>query len=173
MEKSLFLNIDLCSGCGACAVACMDHHDIAVEKQPALRHIHQVEDGHYPNVSIAYVSAGCMHCSESPCLIGCPTGAIRRHPTTRAVMVDQSLCIGCHSCAMACPFGIPRYDDDDKMRKCDRCSDWVLSGRDPACVRVCPLGALEYRDTNEVMQSKEAAFAGRLASSARKNVAGA
>ena len=168
MEKSLFLKIELCTGCGACAVACLDHNDIDVDRQPALRRILPVEEGQFPNASIAYVSAACLHCADSPCLVGCPTGAIQRHQTTRAITVDRTLCIGCHSCAMACPFGIPRYDDDDKMHKCARCSAWAESGRDPACVRVCPMGALEYRDVNEVMQARETATNARLVSATRK-----
>jgi len=170
MEKVLSLNVNLCSGCGACAVACFDHNDIDIERQPAWRRIVQVESGSYPNVSIAYVSAGCMHCHDSPCLMGCPTGAIRRHAKTGAVLVDQSICIGCHSCAMACPFGVPRYDNSGKLQKCQLCADWIEAEREPACVRACPVGALEYKPASQVMQAKEDAFIGRLVSATRKQL---
>jgi Fe-S-cluster-containing dehydrogenase component len=171
MDKVLALNISLCSGCGTCAVACFDHNDIDVDKQPAWRRVIQIENGSYPDVSITYVSAGCLHCHDSPCLMGCPTGAISRHGKTGAVLVDQNLCIGCRSCAMACPFGVPRYDSNDKMQKCQLCAGWVDSGREPACVRACPTGALEYQSSNRMMQEREDAFVGRLVSAARKGVA--
>ena len=169
MEKILCLNIDLCCGCGACTVACLDQNDIDVEqKQPAWRRIHKVEEGCYPDVRIAYLSAGCMHCQDSPCLMGCPTGAINKSETTGAILVDQSLCIGCHSCAVACPVGVPRYDADDKMVKCRLCAERVEAGLEPACVRVCPIGALEFRAANDIGQEKEVAAAKRMVLAVRK-----
>ena len=52
MEKSIYLDIDLCVGCGACAVACMDQNDIDPDNgQTALRRIYQVEEGQYPDAS--------------------------------------------------------------------------------------------------------------------------
>jgi len=170
MERALYLNLERCCGCGACTVACLDHNDIEIENQPALRRVYQVEAGSYPEVSIAYVSAACLHCQDSPCVMGCLTGAIRRHERTGAVLVDQNLCIGCHSCAMACPFGVPRFGKDDKMQKCELCTDWVEAGLEPACVRVCPIGALEYKSPNEVSRAKESAFAQRITSAAQKGL---
>jgi len=168
MEKILSLNVNICSGCGACAVACFDHNDIDLDKQPALRRIVKVESGKYPNVSIAYVSAGCMHCHDSPCLIGCPTGAIWRNEKTGAILVDQDVCMGCHSCAMACPFGVPRYDNSGKMHKCELCAGWIDAGQEPACARACPTGALEFKAGSHSAEAKQDAFIGRVVSAAKE-----
>jgi NAD-dependent dihydropyrimidine dehydrogenase PreA subunit len=56
------------------------------------------------------------------------TGAITKKDRTGAVVVNKELCIGCHSCALACPFGVPRYDLDEKMRKCHLCIEEWKSG---------------------------------------------
>ena len=56
---------------------------------------------------------------------------------------DNTNCIGCKSCAMACPFGAPRYrKSDGKMVKCDGCNIRVKNGLEPACVKSCTFGAL-------------------------------
>ena len=154
--KELLLNIDRCVGCGACVVACMDQNDIYPEKgTPAFRRIYQIEEGEHPDTVIHYLSAGCNHCEDTPCIAGCPTGAISKDPETHAVVVNRDLCIGCHSCALACPFGVPRYDLEDKMYKCGLCNDRVKAGLKPACVRVCPFEALTFEEPNETQGEKE------------------
>jgi anaerobic dimethyl sulfoxide reductase subunit B (iron-sulfur subunit) len=156
MEKTLYLDVERCVGCGACAVACMDQNDICPEKgQLSFRSIYQVEEGKYPAASIHYIATACLHCEDSPCLIACPTGAITKDKKTRAVITNRDLCIGCHSCALACPFGVPRYDAEDKMQKCDLCTVRVESGLLPACVKVCPQGALKFEPINQIQADKE------------------
>ncbi|MGI5882843.1 MAG: 4Fe-4S dicluster domain-containing protein [Dethiobacteria bacterium] len=159
MEKAIYIDISICSGCGACVVACMDQNDIFPEKgQPAFRRIYMLEEGKFPDTSIMYFSTACLHCEDSPCIMGCPTGAITKDRRTSAVLVNNDLCIGCHSCALACPFGVPRYDLDEKMQKCNLCSERVKAGLEPACVRVCPTGALQFKSLNETLENKEFVF---------------
>ncbi len=170
MGKAINLDVELCAGCGACVVACMDQNDIYPEKgQPAFRRIHRVEEGQSPDASILYVSTACMHCEDSPCVMGCPTGAIARDGRTGAVLVNRDLCIGCHSCALACPFGVPRYDSEEKMLKCRLCVERVEVGLEPACVRICPTGALRFGSPNELLEEKEARFVANAVKAGRKS----
>jgi anaerobic dimethyl sulfoxide reductase subunit B len=47
------------------------------------------------------------------------------------VVMDGSKFIGCRSCFDACPFGVPQFDEDGTMRKCDMCLDRIKTGRNP------------------------------------------
>lgn len=153
MKKSILLDIDCCVGCCACAVACMDQNDSFPEKgAQAFRRIYQVEEG---CEQIRYVSLACRHCEDNPCVIACPTGAVSKDDESGSVTINRDLCIGCHSCALSCPFGIPRYDAEGKMQKCGLCAERVEEGMEPACVRVCPMGALRFDDINLMQQERE------------------
>lgn len=169
MDKTICLNIDLCSGCGACVVACMDQNDIYPEKgQVPFRRIYCIEDSEFPEAEIKYISTGCLHCEDSPCVIGCPTGAITKDDKTRAVIVNSGLCIGCHSCALSCPFGVPRFNRDGKMEKCNLCLERLEAGLEPACVRVCPTFALTFESPNKFQETKESKFVLNFLSSISK-----
>jgi anaerobic dimethyl sulfoxide reductase subunit B (iron-sulfur subunit) len=159
MEKTIYLDIERCVGCGACAVACMDQNDIFPEKgQLAFRRIYQVEEGQYPDASIHYISIACLHCEDSPCIVACPSGAITKDKNTKAITVNKDLCIGCHSCALACPFGVPRYDPEEKMHKCNLCTERVEVGLLPVCVKVCPFQALRFEPINQIQDEKQFKF---------------
>jgi Fe-S-cluster-containing dehydrogenase component len=63
------------------------------------------------------------------------------------------LCIGCQTCAVACPFGIPELNPaTGKIAKCDGCRDRVDRGLWPACALKCPTGCLSYGSPSRVVQ---------------------
>lgn len=161
MEKAIYCNMDICTGCGACVTACMDENDVDLTAgEVANRRVHKKEHSTVDDFMMRFASVSCMHCDDSPCMVGCPTGAIYRDPNTNAVRVKRDLCIGCHSCALACPFGVPRYDGENKLIKCDLCTDRVNAGMLPACVRVCPIHALEFLSANELSEKKQGQYIG-------------
>ena len=138
------LDLDRCCACGACAVACMDQNDIEITEEPPLRKVFAMEgtNGH------AYISMACMHCEDAPCIVACPVGCLSKDERGLTVY-DSTSCIGCHSCAMACPFGAPTYNRFGKMQKCDGCAERLSHGLEPACVRTCSLGALKVYTEEE------------------------
>ena len=166
MSHAFHLDVDRCTGCFACAVACMDQNDLEIGSEPtAWRQVFKVETGTAPEARLRYVSLACMHCEDAPCIMACPTGAIARESGTRVVKVSSDLCIGCHSCSIACPFGVPRFGKDGTMQKCDLCSVRLEHGLEPACVRICPTKALRQGDPNELSLAVEQKAAERLATS--------
>jgi anaerobic dimethyl sulfoxide reductase subunit B (iron-sulfur subunit) len=164
MSHAFYLDVDRCTGCFACAVACMDQNDLEVGVEPiAWRQVFTLATGAGPDARLRYVSLACMHCEDAPCLMACPAGAIAREPGTGVVGVAAELCIGCHSCSIACPFGVPRFGKDGTMQKCDLCSARLESGLEPACVRVCPTRALRQGDPNALGLEVERKAAERFA----------
>ena len=144
MKMIFDLDMDRCCACGACAVACMDQNDIEITEEHPLRKVFAMEgtNGH------AYISMACMHCEDAPCIVACPVGCLSKDERGLTVY-DSTSCIGCHSCAMACPFGAPTYNRFGKMQKGDGCAERLSHGLEPACVRTCSLGALKVYTEEE------------------------
>jgi anaerobic dimethyl sulfoxide reductase subunit B len=130
-----------CLQCHGCEVACKSWRN--VELNVKWRRVKNIWIGTYPNVKCQSVSISCMHCAEPACVAACPQSAIRKRPEDGIVAVDKEKCIGCHSCATACPFGVPQFGKDNKMQKCDLCIGVRNSQMaDPPCVMTCPTQAL-------------------------------
>ena len=73
------------------------------------------------------------------------------------------LCIGCGSCARACPFGVlPVEVTRRQIAKCDLCADRTV-GDDgvPRCVAACPSGALQFADERTAVEAKLLEVGGR------------
>lgn len=142
MKMKLQLDVERCCACGACAVACMDQNDIDTKIMSPFRRVADYEKGN----SFLYTSVSCMHCDDAPCIQGCPVGCLRKDPKTQLTIYDNTNCIGCHSCSMACPVGAPSFNGQNKMVKCDGCLTRMEYGMQPACVLVCPTNALRMVD---------------------------
>ncbi len=154
-EKIFDIDLKRCVGCYACVVACMDQNDTDVDEEERFRDISVIRPAYSSDGKLRYVSLACMHCEDAPCVIGCPTGCLQKDPATNMTIVEPSLCIGCHSCMMNCPYGAPRFGMDGKIRKCEGCHVRVEFGLEPACVRVCPTRALIYDTVENIEKSKK------------------
>ena len=85
----------LCIGCYTCMPACVAAHQaVGLQAHPRLFVTH-TPDGTMP--------VQCRHCEDAPCAKVCPVGAIVR--ADGAIQLNESTCIGCKMCALACPFG--------------------------------------------------------------------
>lgn len=103
-----------------------------------------------------FVKLQCMHCLEPACVSACPVGALKKKENG-AVYYDESLCIGCRYCMIACPFQVPCYEYDDpltpRVRKCTFCFDERLSkGQVPGCVDICPVEAITFGKRDVILE---------------------
>ena len=111
--KKIDLDMERCCACGACAIACMDQNNI--EPEEGMRPFRTVfRDDWEEDGKAQYFSIACMHCDNAPCVLACPVGCIYKDAQTGYTLFDNTNCIGCHSCAMACPFGAPAFGKDGK-----------------------------------------------------------
>jgi len=132
-----------CIGCRTCEVACVVSHQddqdcSAVTARNFTSRIRVMKGGTFTT------AVTCHQCEDAPCANVCPTQAIQRQ--AGIWLVDQSRCIGCKSCMIACPFGsmqVTGEGEEVQALKCNRC--WHREGG-PACVAACPTYALTCVD---------------------------
>jgi Fe-S-cluster-containing dehydrogenase component len=152
------LDLEKCCACSACVIACMDQNDIDFDEgHIPFRNVFELEEkGQIDSEKLdyEYFSIACMHCDDAPCIMACPVGAIYKDEETNLTVYDNSICIGCRSCAIACPFGALSFRKDGKMSKCDGCVERVKRGMEPACVRACFTGALKCYTQEEYERAK-------------------
>lgn len=56
----------------------------------------------------------------------------------------------------SCPYNIPRRDDaTGLMSKCTMCNERIHAGMQPACVKVCPTGAMNFGDRAAMLKLAE------------------
>jgi Fe-S-cluster-containing dehydrogenase component len=150
---TMLVDLDRCTRCDECVLACARAHD----NNPRFNR-HGRRHDHY------MVANACMHCMDPVCMIGCPTGAIHRASPGGQVVINDTTCIGCATCAGSCPYdnirmvevrdGNGAFIRDTntnapiaKATKCDLCLDQPGG---PACQRACPHDALKRVDMQDL-----------------------
>jgi formate dehydrogenase iron-sulfur subunit len=151
------VDLDACSGCKACVVAC--HNLNGLEEEETWRSVGLLHGGATLLPVLQHVTTTCHHCVEPACLDGCPVDAYEKDPITGIVRHLDDQCIGCQYCILKCPYDVPKYSRSKGIvRKCDMCSDRLAVGEAPACVQACPNQAIRIAVVNklEVAENAEA-----------------
>lgn len=145
--KQIYLLPNRCLGCEECMVACEKVHDWE------SRTYVEIVDGYFP------FPLRCNHCQDAPCQRACPTNSIRMS-VTGALVVTEETCIGCGTCVLVCPFGVPYVSTrTGKVVKCDLCDERVQAGSEPVCVTSCPKQALQFGESREVLSNRRQSLA--------------
>jgi molybdopterin-containing oxidoreductase family iron-sulfur binding subunit len=166
------LDLRRCIGCTACVIGCKQENSLP-DGVFFTRTLSE-EYGVFPAVNRVYIPTLCNHCDDAPCEKVCPSGATYTRDDG-IVMVDDEKCIGCNSCAVACPYDqrsvmskelfddglfgqgeLTPFEEQGYVRftpgtvtKCDFCSERVDAGLDPACVVTCPTDARIFGDLDD------------------------
>jgi formate dehydrogenase iron-sulfur subunit len=167
MSHGTLVDLVRCMGCRACQVACKawndNSHEITIclgcyDNPPAfspdtwsLMRFTEAEDA--GKLHWVFSKLQCMHCFEPGCVTACPVKALEKRDDGPVIYHDEK-CIGCRYCMVACPFGVPTFDWDEPVpyiHKCTFCADRLDAGLEPACVKACPTGALEFGERNALL----------------------
>ena len=167
MSKSFLVDTTLCTACRGCQVACKQWHDLPAEdtvnrgtyQNPAdlsfdtyklVRMREEVIDG---KLRWLFFPDQCRHCLEPPCqdTAGEPTAIFTEAATGAVIYTAVTKGLNAAEIRESCPYDIPRKTEDGTLAKCDMCSDRVENGLQPACVKVCPTGAMNFGERDEIM----------------------
>jgi len=160
MTKAVLVDLTRCIGCKACQVACKRWNDreatpTELNSDPQLEwtnppglspqtytYVRFVKTGSQDSLNWTFAKIQCNHCLQPHCATACPTTALIK-TENGPVIYRKELCIGCGYCINACPFDIPKFDEEKKViEKCTFCSERLLENMEPACVQACPTDTL-------------------------------
>jgi formate dehydrogenase iron-sulfur subunit len=162
-RMGVLVDTTVCVGCRTCEWACKTAHGIPTQpyhtyedrsvfdriRRPnhtALTVVNEfpAEDATANSID---VKTQCMHCDHPTCVSACIVGAFSKEDNG-SVIWDGDKCIGCRYCMVACPFQVPSFEFDKALQpdiaKCDFCVERTSRGMLPACVDLCPVGAMTY-----------------------------
>lgn len=170
-RKGILVDTSRCIGCRSCQVACKQWNKLDADQTsnkgtfenprdltPALfNRIRFVESETSGQLSWQFFNERCMQCGDAGCMKVCPSPGALYRTKDGIVAYNKDKCISCKYCVSACPFGIPRYDGDNKVSKCNLCQSRIEGGLAPACAKACPTETLKFGKRSELISSALAA----------------
>ena len=158
MSKALLYDATLCIGCKQCEGACASENKLPYNDAIAAE---AVQSEHKFTVVLTqgdkFMRRLCMNCADPACASVCPVGALRK-TAAGPVTYDEGRCMGCRYCMVACPFGVPKYEWSKllpRVEKCTMCADRVRNGQPTACAEICPTGATQLGERDELIRAAQ------------------
>lgn len=174
VKWGMLVDLDKCTGCGACTVACRAENNLPPEADAANKlrtndwmNIYELSNEKpFPDHEVAYLPRPCMQCGHPSCSTVCPVVATTKDEEGGIVSQVYPRCIGCRYCMAGCPYGsrsfnfkdprphIEKIDLDYPTRtkgvveKCEFCAERLAEGKLPSCVEVSE-GAISFGDLDD------------------------
>lgn len=164
MSLAILYDSTLCVGCRECEKACAArwklpyNESVAAEEKISAHKLTAIQ-----TYGDHFSRRLCMHCNEPSCASVCPVGALQK-TALGPVVYDETKCIGCRYCMLACPFQVPTYEWSSRtprVRKCDMCYELQKAGKPTACSEACPTGATICGDRDTLIAEAKSRLAAK------------
>lgn len=111
VKWGMVVDVDKCSGCQACVIACMAENNIPINLERDFNERRSISwirverywEGEYPDVKARFLPVLCQHCGNAPCEPVCPVFATFHNNEGMNVQV-YNRCVGTRYCANNCPY---------------------------------------------------------------------